>query len=63
MLVFQSLLSTSLNADPESKNRRYAESEMIPNLRGDESRAFDFMQQVVMEEQVQTSVFSSDPPF
>ena len=63
MLVFQSLLNTSLNAEPESKNRRYVESEIIPNLRGDERRAFDFMQQVVMEEQVQSSVFSSISPF
>lgn len=63
MLVFQSLLNTSLTSDPESKNRRYVESEMLPNLRGDEIRAFDFMQQVVLEEQVQTSVFSSMPPF
>lgn len=40
MLVFQSALNTSLNADPESNNRRFVESEMIPSLRGDETRAF-----------------------
>ena len=63
MLIFQSLVSTSLTAEPESKNRRYAETEIIPSLRGDESRAFEFMQQVVLEEQVQTSVFSRISPF
>jgi hypothetical protein len=63
MLIFQSLVSTSLTGEPESKNRRYAETEMIPGLMGDESRAFEFMQQVVLEEQVQTSVFSRISPF